>query len=62
MEEDALRALHAGRAYHGWPHVEALLALWWQHRAALRDPKAVGRALTLSLGERGLLGVGRIPG
>lgn len=45
MEEDALRALHAGRAYHGWPHVEALLELWWQHRAALRDPKAVRLAI-----------------
>ncbi|MBO1077463.1 hypothetical protein [Roseomonas haemaphysalidis] len=45
MEEDALRALHTGRAYHGWPHVQALLALWHRHRAALRDPEAVRLAI-----------------
>ena len=45
MDEDALRALHAGRAYHGWSHVEALLALWRRHRAALHDPEAVRLAI-----------------
>lgn len=45
MDEDALKALHAGRAYHGWRHVEALLDLWWRHRATLHDPKAVRLAI-----------------
>ncbi len=41
----ALRALHAGRPYHGWAHVEALLALLAEAAGALRDPGAVRLAI-----------------
>lgn len=29
------------RAYHGWPHIEALLRLWGEVRGRLHDPEAV---------------------
>jgi predicted metal-dependent HD superfamily phosphohydrolase len=45
VDEEALKALHAGRAYHGWAHVEALLELWRHHRGALHDPEAVQLAI-----------------
>jgi hypothetical protein len=45
LHEDALKALHAGRAYHGWPHVEALLALWREYAGILHDPEAVHLAI-----------------
>jgi predicted metal-dependent HD superfamily phosphohydrolase len=43
--EDALKALHAGRAYHGWQHVEALLALWREHAALWHDREAARLAI-----------------
>lgn len=45
MDEAGLRALHAGRPYHGWHHIEALLALWQQHAGLLHDPAAVRLAI-----------------
>lgn len=33
------------RHYHGLSHIEALLALWKLHRAALKDPEAVEAAI-----------------
>ena len=44
-----IRALHAGpaRAYHGWSHVEALLALFDEVRGDLHDPLAVRAAILL---------------
>ena len=41
----ALRARHAGRAYHGWAHVEALLGLLGEAAGAVRDPAAVRLAI-----------------
>ncbi|MFD1111415.1 malate/lactate/ureidoglycolate dehydrogenase [Pseudoroseomonas ludipueritiae] len=43
--ENALKALHAGRAYHGWQHVEALLALWREYEGILHDAEAVRLAI-----------------
>ncbi|MGI4731087.1 MAG: HD domain-containing protein [Janthinobacterium lividum] len=44
-----IRALHAGptRAYHGWSHIEALLALSHEVRGELHDPLAVRAAILL---------------
>ncbi len=44
-----IRALHDGpaRAYHGWSHVEALLALFDEVRGDLHDPLAVRAAILL---------------
>lgn len=44
---DELRARHAGpqRAYHGWQHIEELLALFGQIEGELHDPRAVLFAL-----------------
>jgi len=42
-----LRALYGApdRHYHGLAHIEALLALAWEYRAALADPGAVEAAI-----------------
>lgn len=45
--KEKLSALYRApdRHYHGLSHIEALLALWKLHRAALKDPEAVEAAI-----------------